>query len=197
MMGSKADETGRGSDEIHHRVSFSKGFLIGKYELTQQQYELVMGNNPSTFRGPNLPVEMVTWNQATEFCKQLTKKEKQGNLLPNGWSYHLPTESQWEYACRAGTNTSHSFGEQVLPTDARWSDGQSPSRTVPVGYFPSNGWGIHEMHGNVWGWCSDWCMGITQIIQFQIQVAQPWVISGFEEGVMAEPCHSFTISMAF
>ena len=67
MMGSKADETGRGSDEIHHRVSFSKGFLIGKYELTQQQYELVMGNNPSTFRGPNLPVEMVTWNQATEF----------------------------------------------------------------------------------------------------------------------------------
>ena len=67
MMGSKTDETGRGSDEIHHRVSFSNGFLIGKYELTQQQYELVMGNNPSTFRGPNLPVEMVTWNQATEF----------------------------------------------------------------------------------------------------------------------------------
>ena len=156
MMGSKADETGRGSDEIHHRVSFSNGFLIGKYELTQQQYELVMGNNPSTFRGPNLPVEMVTWNQATEFCKQLTKKERQENLLPNGWYYHLPTESQWEYACRAGTNTSYSFGEQVLPTDARWSDGQSPSRTVPVGYFPSNGWGIHEMHGNVWEWCSDW-----------------------------------------
>ena len=107
------------------------------------------------------------------------------------------TESQWEYACRAGTNTSYSFGEQVLPTDARWSDGQSPSRTVPVGYFPSNGWGIHEMHGNVWEWCSDW---YGDYPNYPVSDPSGPAVGNkrcSKRGVMAEPCHSFTISMAF
>lgn len=156
MMGSSNDETGRGQDESHHQVTFSNGFLMGKYEVTQAQFKEVMGSNPSSFSGVNMPVEMVTWSLAVEFCKELTKQERNMDQIPLGWTYHLPTEAQWEYACRAGTETSYSFGNKILPTDARWSDGKSPSQSSEVGRYPSNPWGFHDMHGNVWEWCSDW-----------------------------------------
>jgi len=152
MMGSLPNETGRGEDETYHRVSFSNGFLLGKFEVTQKEYEVVMGTNPSYFKGDSLPVEMTDWNDAVAFCKELNRLED----LPPGWSFHLPTEAQWEYACRGGTASSYSFGNQIRPTDARWSDGSSPSQTLKVGHFEPNPWGFHDMHGNVWEWCADW-----------------------------------------
>jgi formylglycine-generating enzyme required for sulfatase activity len=97
MMGSLPNETGRVEDEIH-RVSFSNGFLLGKFEVTQKEYEVVMGTNPSYFKGDTLPVEMTDWNDAVAFCKELNGLED----LPPGWSFHFPTEAQWEYACRGG-----------------------------------------------------------------------------------------------
>ena len=156
LMGSPASDEKRGDNElVSHKVKVSD-FWMGKYEVTQAQFEEVMGTNPSSFSGVNMPVEMVTWSLAVEFCKELTKQERNMDQIPLGWTYHLPTEAQWEYACRAGTETSYSFGNKILPTDARWSDGKSPSQSSEVGRYPSNPWGFHDMHGNVWEWCSDW-----------------------------------------
>jgi formylglycine-generating enzyme required for sulfatase activity len=135
MMGSPVSE--RGLDEIQHQVTLTQGFYLGKYEVTQAQWERVMGNNPSHFKGANRPVEQVSWNDAVDFCKKLTEMEKKAGRVPEGMSYQLPTEAQWEYACRAGTTTAFSWGNDINPTRANYYFANI-GQTSNVGNYAAN-----------------------------------------------------------
>ncbi len=143
--------------EKPHLISVSKPFYIGKYELTQYQYESIIGNNPSEFRNINNPVERVNWNEAKEYCTKLN--QKYSNLIPNGYRFDLPTEAQWEYACRAGTNTNFNNGTDNKIDEVAWYWGNSQGGLYfsrPVGQKKPNAWGIYDMHGNIAEWCNDW-----------------------------------------
>jgi formylglycine-generating enzyme required for sulfatase activity len=157
-MGSPADEVGRFNDEgPQTEVTISKSFWLGKTEVTQGQWESVMGGNPSHFKGPDLPVEQVSWEDAMAFCEVLTQRERDAGRLPEGYVYTLPTEAQWEYACRAGTTTRFSFGDSDSDLgDYGWYGGNSGNQTHPVGEKLANPWGLYDMHGNVNEWCRDW-----------------------------------------
>ena len=155
MMGSTRSEKGRGTDETIHQVTLTEGFYLGKYEVTQEQYEKVMGKNPSKFKGKELPVEMVSWNDAMEFCKRLTGLEKKEGRVREGWNYVLPTEAQWEYACRAGTTTVYSWGNEINLKMANYNESKI-GQTSKIGFYQSNPWGLFDMHGNVWEWVLDW-----------------------------------------
>lgn len=151
MMGSAAEEMGSYPDESpQHAVTISRPFYIGVYEVTQEQYQAVMGENPSAFQGKSNPVEQVSWEDATEFCRKLSQK--------TGHAVRLPTEAQWEYACRAGTNTRFYYGDD--PDYADLADhawyARNSHQTHPVGQKSPNPWGLYDMIGNVWEWCSDW-----------------------------------------
>jgi formylglycine-generating enzyme required for sulfatase activity len=137
-----------------HQVTLTKGFYLGKYEVTQAQWERVMVNNPSYFKGADRPVGKVSWNDAVEFCKKLTEMEKKAGRVPQGMCYQLPTEAQWEYACRAGTTTVYSWGDTITKTNANYR--KNVVETTPVGKYSANPWGFHDMHGNVSEWCADW-----------------------------------------
>ena len=140
-----------GGDNNAHPVILTKGFYLGKYEVTQEQYEMVIGDNPSKFKGAKQPVESVNWNNAMAFCEALTKKER----VPNGWKFTLPSEAQWEYACRAGTQTLFSWGEvKTTPMLANY-DESDLKKTQQVGSYQSNPWGFYDMHGNVQELCLD------------------------------------------
>ena len=140
---------GESNEKPIHTVKISKGYYMGIYEVTQEQYQEVMGTNPSHFKGDHLPVETVSWNDAVKFCENLTQKE--------GKTYRLPTEAEWEYACRAGTTSKYSFGdsESQLVYYA-WCSQNSGMKTHPVGTRKPNAWGLYDMHGNVWEFCQDW-----------------------------------------
>ncbi len=150
LMGSPAGEAGRDDDETQHRVTLSSPFYIQTTEVTQGQWQGVMGRNPSRFKGdPNLPVEYVSWNDAQEFIRLLNQKEGTDK-------YRLPTEAEWEYACRAGSTTLWCFGDDENRLgDYAWYDDNSGRKTHPVGRLKPNTWGLYDMHGNVWEWCID------------------------------------------
>jgi formylglycine-generating enzyme required for sulfatase activity len=161
-MGSPTSEAGRQSDrEDEHNVTLTKGFYLGKYEVTQAQYEAVMTGNtnslsptPSQWPGnPNRPVEKVSWDDAQVFLTRLNAQ--QAANLPANWQYVLPTESQWEYACRAGTTTAYSWGATIAAGNANWNHGADPNQTVNAGQFSANPWGFFDMHGNVREWTAD------------------------------------------
>ncbi len=148
IMGAPDNE---GSEEEHpqHKVIISKGFYLSKYEITQAQWKTIMKNNPSKFSGNNRPVESVTWDDIQIFVKKLNKKEKT-------IKYFLPTEAQWEYACRAGSTTKYYFGnDSKLLDDYAWYRDNSGLTTHPVGLKKPNVWGLYDMHGNVNEWVAD------------------------------------------
>jgi formylglycine-generating enzyme required for sulfatase activity len=141
-----------GSEVPIHEVEISKSFYFGKYEVTQSQWLQIMGNNPSYFRncGENCPVEQVTWNQAQEFLRRLNQKE-------NTNKYRLPTEAEWEYACRAGSRSTFGFGDDIQNLEEYgWYVKNSGGSVRPVGQKRPNAWGLYDLNGNVWEWCSDW-----------------------------------------
>jgi formylglycine-generating enzyme required for sulfatase activity len=178
-MGSPASEPQRGDYEGPQRQVTESAFYIGKYQVTQIEYEELMGTNPSSFKGPNLPVERVTWFDAVEYCNKRSQQEEltpaytisgTGNDRSVIWNqyangYRLPTEAEWEYACRAGTITPFSTGNNITTNQANY-DGNYPynnntrgrweERTTNVGSFLANAWGLYDMHGNVFEWCWDW-----------------------------------------
>jgi len=165
MMGSPVSEPNRRSDETQHEVTLTKGFWLGKYEVTQSQWREVMGTSPSLFAGDNLPVEQVSWEDAMSFCAKFTEQESGAARLPAGYIYSLPTEAQWEYACRAGTTTATAYGDSLSSTQANFNgtypynggvSGPYLGKTTNVGSYAANAWGFHDMHGNVYEWCHDW-----------------------------------------
>jgi len=148
MMGSPASEVGRVDNETLHEVTLTKPFYMGKYEVTQEQWQVVMGNNPSVTKGAKMPVTNVSWNDCQEFIKKLNAKR-------NGF-YRLPTEAEWEYACRAGTKTAYAFGDTITKDDAHWGAKQVVESLKGVGNYKPNAFGLYDMHGNVWEYCEDW-----------------------------------------
>jgi formylglycine-generating enzyme len=184
VMGSPTSEAQRNSYETQHTVTLTKGFYMGKYEVTQGEYLELMGSNPSYFTTRdsngdpisldlNRPVETVSWDDATNYCAHLTVQEQEAGRLPGGWVYRLPTESEWEYACRAATTTAYHYGDALhggmanfynyYEYDASIGDIYVSNPTVPwlprtttVGSYQPNAWGLYDMHGNVWEWCQDW-----------------------------------------
>jgi formylglycine-generating enzyme required for sulfatase activity len=168
-MGSPTSETGRAGDETQHQVTLTNGFYLGKYEVTQAQYQTVMNGSseglnadPSQFKGSNRPVERASWEDAQIFLTRLNTIEQSAGRLPNGWKYVLPTEAEWEYACRAGTTTAYSWGNDINSSRANYNwdgggnDGNDSKQTVNIGQFSANPWGFYDMHGNVWEWVQDW-----------------------------------------
>jgi formylglycine-generating enzyme required for sulfatase activity len=151
-MGRHSGEDGRSREESQVEVSLSQPFWLAKTEVTEAQWEAVMGSNPSEFKGPNLPVENVSWEDAQAYLTKLNEK----GVLPDGWKFALPTEAQWEYACLAGEKGPFSGGSL---DEVGWYNGNSGSKTHDVSQKKPNAWGLHDMHGNVWEWCSDWYDG--------------------------------------
>jgi len=154
MMGSPSSEHGRKDDEKLHKVTLTKGFYMQTTQVTQGQWKAVMGkgNNPSYFKncGDDCPVEGVSWDDAVRFINRLNQKEGMNR-------YRLPTEAEWEYACRAGSSAAHSLGNDIGQLGSyAWYQGNSGRKTQPVGFLAPNDWELYDMHGNVWEWCADW-----------------------------------------
>jgi formylglycine-generating enzyme required for sulfatase activity len=152
LMGSPdSDKDARDEEKPQHRVRITKPFWLGKYLVTQEQWEAVMNDNPSHFKGPKNPVEQVTWNECQEFLEKLNAR-----IGMQGGKFVLPTEAQWEYACRAGSTMQYCFGDEESRLGKyAWYGENSGRKTHPVGEREPNAWGLYDMHGNVGEWCED------------------------------------------
>jgi formylglycine-generating enzyme required for sulfatase activity len=164
-MGSPVTETGHRDDEAQVEVTLSRGFWMGKYEVTQGQWRRAMGEQQHTLlvgRDDEYPVYWVSYLDAEAFCRKLTETARAAGSIADDQEFRVPTEAQWEYACRAGTTTAYAFGETLSQSQAnfgRWHQGQDESPTPSterVGKYPANAWGLHDMHGNEFEWCRDW-----------------------------------------
>jgi len=184
-MGRLPDDLGRYQSSVPVAVTLTRGFWMGKFEVTQAQWQRLMGKTlrqqraldpdqprrvgDDTMRdhvgeGPDYPIYYTSHTEAEEFCRRLTEIERAAGRLEPGWEYRLPTEAQWEFACRAGTTTAAALGDAMSSTQANF-DGSHPLKgaaagpylheTTPVGRYPANAWGLHDLHGNVWEWCRD------------------------------------------
>ncbi len=190
LMGSPTTEPNRYDRETQHSVTLTQGFFMGQYEVTQEEYLSMLGSNPSYFQDrrngaptntSRFPVEGVSWNDATNYCAKLTVRERDAGRLPAGWEYRLPTEAQWEYACRGGTATPFHYGNKLVAGMANFRVGypydtakngdymdNNPNpeylgRTTVAGSYEPNAWGLYDMHGNVWEWCLDWDASIGSV----------------------------------
>jgi len=157
MMGSPEDEPERSDDEKQHQVIITKGYWLADTTVTQELWQAVMGKNPAYFKDKDRPVEQVSWDDCQIFIARLNEGEPSLRM-------RLPSEAEWEYACRAGTQTPFSFGESITPDQVNYNgnfpfaDGKSMrdrQETIGVKELPANAWGLHQMHGNVWEWCED------------------------------------------
>jgi formylglycine-generating enzyme required for sulfatase activity len=176
-MGSPTNEALRGTDETQHVVTISKGFYMGKFLVTQAEYLATTGGNPSFFASPQLPddfqrpVDTISWVDATNYCALRTAKEQAAGIIPTNWVYRLPTESEWEYACRAGTVTALYLGNALHSQQANFAgtneydsvagsmvnpSGVVLGATTEGGSYAPNGWGLYDMAGNLLEWCQDW-----------------------------------------
>jgi formylglycine-generating enzyme required for sulfatase activity len=168
-MGSPPSELERRPDEAQVEVTLTKGYWTAKYETTQGQWKRVMGRLPGPLttelpEGNDLPVGNVTFAEAEDFCRKLTELGHHDGSLPRQWEFRLPTEAQWEYACRAGTTTATAFGDTLSSRQANFKGqpyngaepGPSLGRAAKVGSYRANAWGLHDMHGNIFEWCRDW-----------------------------------------
>ncbi|MFP6854595.1 MAG: formylglycine-generating enzyme family protein [Opitutales bacterium] len=154
--GSSVLEEGRAKDEALREVVLSRGFWLSKFELTQAQWASLMNSSPSRFSGKNRPVEHVSWEDANTFCLKMTKRERINGFLPQGFVYSLPSEAQWEYACRVGSTTAFGHGNEAGGLDKfAWTLENANGKTHEVGELRPNRWGLHDMHGNVLEWCRD------------------------------------------
>jgi formylglycine-generating enzyme required for sulfatase activity len=169
VMGSPASEPDRRADEAQADVTLTRGFWMAKFETTQGEWRRVAGEfpdrQPSTEfgLGDDVPMYWVNYEEAQSFCARLTRSAQQAGTLPADWQFRLPTEAQWEYACRAGTTTATAFGDAVGREHANFlgdpnGDERNPParKAVPVGRYRPNGWGLCDMHGNIFEWCRDW-----------------------------------------
>ena len=160
-MGSPLTEAGRREDEAQVEVVLSKGFWMGQYEVTQDEWKRIAGEFPQAMDkgvGGDVPVYWVTYLDAERFCRLATERGRASGEIDADWEFRLPTEAQWEYACRAGSKTATAFGDRLDKTRANFLDEgeRSLGQSVKVGSYPANAWGIHDMHGNVFEWCRDW-----------------------------------------
>ncbi len=165
-MGSPPAEPERRPDEAQVEVTLTRGFWLGKFEVTQGQWKNAVGALPpeQPAGGDDFPVGSVTYAEAEDFCRRLTEVGRRSGELPAGWEFRLPTEAQWEYACRAGTTTATAFGASLGHAQANFQGrpynggdaGPAPGRATRVGRYPANAWGLHDLHGNVYEWCRDW-----------------------------------------
>jgi formylglycine-generating enzyme required for sulfatase activity len=169
VMGSPRDEPERRPGEDQVRVTLTRGFWAAKYETTQGQWRRVMGALPGDLTaelpaGDELPVGNVNFAETEAFCRRLTERSRESRALPQDWEFRLPTEAQWEYACRAGTVTATAFGNTLSSKQANFKGkpyngaepGPSLNHAARVGSYPANAWGLHDMHGNTYEWCRDW-----------------------------------------
>ncbi|HJU43712.1 MAG TPA: formylglycine-generating enzyme family protein [Vicinamibacterales bacterium] len=169
IMGSPRSEPERRPGEDQVEVTLTRGFWMAKYETTQGLWNRVAGALPGPLTkelpaGDDLPVGNVNWPESEDFCRRLTERLRSTRELPADWEFRLPTEAQWEYACRAGTTTATAFGDSLSSKQANFKGkpynggepGPSLGRAAPVGSYPPNAWGLHDMHGNTFEWCRDW-----------------------------------------
>ncbi|MFM7149779.1 MAG: formylglycine-generating enzyme family protein, partial [Gemmataceae bacterium] len=155
VMGSSRD-VAPATEKPTCTIRFSAPFAMAKYEVTQELWGLVMGKNPSRWRGPRNSAEMLSWNEAKTFCERATRMLRERKLLDADQVIRLPSESEWEYACRAGSTTDYCFGDSARDLGAfAWFIGNSKGEDPPVGRKKPNSWGLYDMHGYIWEWCED------------------------------------------